>query len=387
MHILEIPSFFTPYGGEFCLEQARALKARGHEVRILSNVQLSIRRSVTEFVMLPYFHFWEDNDGIEAYRNFQRGIPKLADVNAKRWVNIVKQMFDEYVKQYGLPDVLHAHCAKWAGYAALLISRERHIPYVITEHMPLWNYEQEFGTAPSSAWQVDLLRETYKQTACVICVSEEHADDLAAYIGCDFRSKFISNLIDTDFFYCKERKRAEGEPFRFVCPAVFMERKGYDVLLSAFEKMKHDNVELHVAGSGTDSKEFNRLLSACSAANKVVAHGDMDRKAIRELLWKCHAVALATRGEVQPLVLLEGMSTGLPYVSTTVVPRCERFDDSCRVVPVDDVDAFAKAMDEMVESKVDGSILSQHVKEMAALEVVSHQIESVLIAAVNNQPA
>ena len=42
MHILEIPSFFTPYGGEFCLEQAKALKALGHEVRILSNVQLGI---------------------------------------------------------------------------------------------------------------------------------------------------------------------------------------------------------------------------------------------------------------------------------------------------------------------------------------------------------
>ena len=27
MHILEIPSFFTPYGGEFCLEQAKVLKA------------------------------------------------------------------------------------------------------------------------------------------------------------------------------------------------------------------------------------------------------------------------------------------------------------------------------------------------------------------------
>ena len=81
------------------------------------------------------------------------------------------------------------------------------------------------------------------------------------------------------------------------------------------------------------------------------------------------------------------MSTGLPYVSTTVVPRCERFDDSCCVVPVDDVDAFAIAMDELVESRVDGSALSKRVREMAAIEVVSRQIESVLMAAVNNQPA
>jgi glycosyltransferase involved in cell wall biosynthesis len=308
-------------------------------------------------------------------------------MNMRIWVNTVKQMYDEYVEQYGHPDVLHAHCAKWAGYVAMLISREQHIPYVVTEHMPLWNYEQELGPAPSTAWQVALLRESYEQAARVICVSEEQADDLAKYFGHHFCSKFISNLIDTDFFSYKDRPRTDGEPFRFICPAVFLARKGYDVLLTAFDRMTHKNVELHVVGCGTDSKDFGKLLSTSNAANRVVVHGAQDKTAVRELFWKCNAVALATRGEVQPLVLLEGMSTGLPYVSTTVVPRCERFDDSSRVVPVDDVDAFAKAMDEMVESKVDGSILSQHVKEMAALEVVSHQIESVLMAAVNNQPA
>jgi hypothetical protein len=56
MHILEIPSFFTPYGGEFCLDQAKALKAVGHEVRILSNVQLgfSIGNYGTEHGMNAY---------------------------------------------------------------------------------------------------------------------------------------------------------------------------------------------------------------------------------------------------------------------------------------------------------------------------------------------
>ena len=30
MHILEIPSFLPPYGGYFCIEQAKALLSRGH---------------------------------------------------------------------------------------------------------------------------------------------------------------------------------------------------------------------------------------------------------------------------------------------------------------------------------------------------------------------
>ena len=49
MHIVEIPSFFPPYGGEFCLEQSKALRSLGHEVRIISNVQLSVKKSPKDY--------------------------------------------------------------------------------------------------------------------------------------------------------------------------------------------------------------------------------------------------------------------------------------------------------------------------------------------------
>lgn len=63
MHILEIPSFFTPYGGEFCLEQAKALKALGHEVRILSNVQLGVTIKGKDYWVLPFSRYEHQRDG------------------------------------------------------------------------------------------------------------------------------------------------------------------------------------------------------------------------------------------------------------------------------------------------------------------------------------
>ena len=119
MHILEIPSFFTPYGGEFCLEQAKALKALGHEVRILSNVQLGVTIKGKDYWVLPFSRFSHQRDGITVYQSFQRGLPKLVHYNVTRWVSIVESMFREYIQTYGKPDILHAHCAKWAGYADL----------------------------------------------------------------------------------------------------------------------------------------------------------------------------------------------------------------------------------------------------------------------------
>ena len=64
MHILEIPSFFPPYGGEFCLEQSKALQQLGHEVRILSHVQLGITKGWKDYLFLPYTLDVETMDGV-----------------------------------------------------------------------------------------------------------------------------------------------------------------------------------------------------------------------------------------------------------------------------------------------------------------------------------
>ena len=122
MHILEIPSFFIPYGGGFCLDQAKALKGQGHQVRILSNIQLSMKKGARSFLSLPYTTKEEMMDGILVVRHFQRGIPLVIRPNVNGWVRTVQRMFRDYVVRYGKPDVIHAHCAKWAGYAAMLIS-------------------------------------------------------------------------------------------------------------------------------------------------------------------------------------------------------------------------------------------------------------------------
>ena len=124
MHILEIPSFFTPYGGEFCLDQAKALKAQGHEVRILSNVQLGVTIGAKGYLSLPFGRYEHQRDGITVCQSFQRGVPLMVRWNVRRWVRIVGEMFDDYISRYGRPDIRHAHCSKWAGYAAIHISRK-----------------------------------------------------------------------------------------------------------------------------------------------------------------------------------------------------------------------------------------------------------------------
>lgn len=375
MHILEIPSFFTPYGGEFCLDQAKALKIMGHEVRILSNVQIALTLTPKGYFTLPYRRFEQEKDGITIYQFFQRGVPKAIRWNMRRWVSTVCDMFDDYVNRYGSPDILHAHCAKWAGYASMIISQRYGIPYVITEHLSKLVFESEFGPAPCNTWQIPLLKACYHQAMMVVPVSEELVDNIACYFGKDYRWKVISNMIDVDFFCYKPRLPREDRPFRFCCLANFLPLKGYDVLIPAFQRLKRSglNVELHIAGRGTDSAECHTMLS-----DGITAYGLIDKEAVRELLYQSDALVLASRSEVQPLVLLEAMSTGIPVITTECAPRSLRLEGGCMVVPIDDVVQLADAMKRLInQSPIDGQALSKQVREMASPQTVGKQLETI----------
>ena len=372
MHILEIPSFFTPYGGEFCLEQAKALKALGHEVRILSCVQLGATIGLKDYLCLPYRRYEHLRDEVTICQSFQRGLPKMVRHNVKRWVGIVYSMFCDYVKKYGKPDILHAHCAKWAGYAAMRLGKAYGVPYVITEHLPSMVLEDEFGKAPSTAWQIPLLKQAYEQAAMVLPVSEELVEDIACYFGKGYRWQYLSNVVDTDFFHYQPRPSREGRPFRFCCVADNSYRKGYDMLLPAFEQLRGSgaNAELKIAGRGTDTAKFRTQLS-----EGMVSYGWVDRVAVRELLYESDALVLASRSEVQPLVLLEAMSTGIPVISTECVPQNLRIDNGCVIVPIDDIDALSAAMRQVMELDADGKAISESIWHLASPEVVGRKLE------------
>ena len=383
MHILEIPSFFTPYGGEFCLEQAKALKALGHEVRILSNVQLGITIGGKDFLVLPSCRFEHEREGITIYQSYQRGWPRMVHHNVMRWVDIVCSMFTEYVAKYGKPDILHAHCAKWAGYAAMIISREYGIPYVITEHLPKLIQEPELGPAPSTAWQVPLLKEAYHEAAQVITVSDELVDELADYFGHDFCHVTISNVVDTDFYAFKKRQRLDGRPFVFCCPAVFNHRKGYDVLFKAFALLAKvcPETELHIAGRGTDSKDCRKLMRFYGLKGNVTCHGALDAEGMKRLYYQSDALVLATRNESQGLVIAEAMSTGIPAISTQGVPKSMQLDAGFRYVPVGDAEALMKEMQKAVGRPVteeEGRHLAELVERRFAPSVIGAQIAEVM---------
>jgi len=136
-------------------------------------------------------------------------------------------------------------------------------------------------------------------------------------------------------------------------------------------------MELHAAGLFTDGSACQQEIEHLHLKG-IKTYGRIDKQRVRELLYQCDALVLASRSEVQPLVLLEAMSTGIPVVSTECIPRCLRIPEGCSIVPVGDADALAEAMRKVAgKNMVDGKALSEKVASMASPEVVGKRLEGI----------
>ena len=162
----------------------------------------------------------------------------------------------------------------------------------------------------------------------------------------------------------------QHDRYRFLpISAAFSQRRTcFPILLSG--RQEGIDAELHIAGRGTDSAAFKGLLS-----EGITTHGLLDKEGVKALLYQCDALVLASRSEVQPLVLLEAMSTGIPVIATDCIPQSLRIEGGCTIVPVDETGVLAEAMKSTVQQyDFDGKAVSEKVRMMASPEVIGRQL-------------
>lgn len=381
MHILELPSFFPPYGGMFCADQSVALALKGNTVRIAANVNLSLRISPKWYFTSPVKPYMQKVRGIEVMRKNTRGIPFSLKARSMHWINNTVRLVDKYVEKYGKPDIVHAHCCKWAGYAAMLISRKYNVPYVITEHLPYAILDEEIGDRTKNSWIIDMMKEAYRAASMVIPVSEELVEDISDIVGKDYKWKYISNTIDVEFFSFRQRKKEKAGEYVVCCVGDFVKRKGYDILLptiKTFMERYNVNLKLIIAGNNTDSDKMKNLIRSNGMEQYTEVRGKVDKYEVRDILYMSDCFVFTTRSEVQPLVLLEAMSTGLPVVSTEAIPRSERIVGGCFIGETDNVDSLVEQLHVVYTMKdFDGKAVSEAIAKLASPDAVGKLLTSL----------
>lgn len=379
LHILILPSWYLPRGGDFVREQAFALKSMGMRVNILANVELSLTNDKLNYLTYPIRTFVSHEDNLVVYRNFFRCLPKAQKANGDLWIRKTLRMFDKYCKKFGTPDIIHAHSAKYAGYVAALIKEKYSIPYVVTEHLARFSLSCEYAQNMFADWHTPYYEKAFSDANFIIPVSVNIQPKIESFLVRRTAIKAISNMLDCNYFHFK--KRNVSDKIRFVATNSFFYYKGYDILFPAFDKAcnKNKNIEISIVGGNFNTSEFQKIWSKVENKDKFHFVGKLDREGVRNELWKANIFILPSRVESQSISTLEALSTGLPVIVTSVVPAFMTTSQNSIVVPVEDVESLTMAILQMSNTyqNYDGKMISEHIKDIVSEEIITKKIMDV----------
>ncbi len=356
------PTDKYPLCGIFAYDQALALKAAGYNV-VLACVDLrSIRRT------REWGYEYVKKDGMDIYCvNIPLGrVPKRILYTTGRIA--FNGLYRRIEHELGKPEVIHAHFFSNA-YFVLDIKIKEGTPFVITEHASGLLAEN----IDPYHWR--MARESYALSDAMIAVS----GSLSKRIKSEFNiaATVIPNIVRTDIFSYSSAQKQRNE---IISVGALITRKRMDVLVRAFAKImkKYPEARLTIIGEGPERKNITNLIEQMTLSGSVTLTGNLHRTRIAEYFAQSAFFVLASKFETFGVVYIEAMAAGLPVIATRCGGPEDFVDDaSGMLVPVDDEDALAEAMDVMYNTEYDRDAITQRAKTLFSPESVAAAIGNV----------
>lgn len=336
MNILILPSWYPtkqdPIHGIFFREQARALTEYGHSVVV--------------------FAFYPDSEGKTCTEKIVTGNMTEFLIHVKPvhfhltyFVLLWEMLRLLRTELHGWkPDVIHVHSFRGIRYArALRVFCG--VPIVVTEHVT-W-FEQKMFTQK----ELSQIRCDYNAVDALLAVSPGLRDQILPY--CTNKDVLIvPNMVEQRFLdgplHC-----SAGDTFGFVYLGALGEKKGVDILLSAFDavRRKLPNVRLTICGEGKYGQQYIDQAEALGLNDVVCFRGQVSRSECAEELRKNQVFVLPSRAETFGVVYIEAMACGLPIIMTkigawTILAR----EETGLAIDVGSVDQLVDAMLYMAEN-------------------------------------
>jgi glycosyltransferase involved in cell wall biosynthesis len=236
-----------------------------------------------------------------------------------------------------------------AGVVAREISERNGVPYVLTEH------DSAYGRGRIDPAEARELRPVFAGARCRLVVSPSLGGLLERVIGLSAVPwRHVPNLLDGLFERGGAGAPGPGTGRRVLFSAGSLDsKKGFDVLLRAYARAfpESERTELRIAGSGPEGAGLQKLAADLGVAERVMWLGLLGRDAMLQEMRTATCFVLASRTETFGVVVIEALACGRPVVATasggpeSIVVPGDGF-----VVPVEDVEALAAALDEVLRS-------------------------------------
>lgn len=149
-----------------------------------------------------------------------------------------------------------------------------------------------------------------------------------------------------------KKKLGVDKPKMVLTIGQFIHRKGFDVLLEAWNKELDENCSLVIVGGGEEESQYQQYITDHNLKN-VQLVGFKQKEEIFEYYKAADLFVLPTREDIWGLVINEAMACGLPVVSTNMcLGAVELIENGVNgyIVPVNDSKELAEAMKKMLRA-------------------------------------
>lgn len=247
-------------------------------------------------------------------------------------------------------DLIHAHFIYTDGVVAARLGRRYRIPVLTTEHS-IWG--PAFERFPAIRRQV---MNALPYIRLVTAVSEAVRASLTATVGDRVPIRILPNVLDEEAFPAA-RPHEPWDPDQILFVGLIRRVKGLDVLVRALATLRRrrPGVRLKVIGATfypaqrADWEHVQRLVRELDLEPHIDFMGEARPREVAAAMRGSALVVLPSRREAFGAVIIEALASGTPVVATRCGgPEEVVTPDVGRLVPPEDPEAMAAAIDEML---------------------------------------
>ena len=371
------PNSRDPQWGCFEHDQAVALRKEGHEVAVL---YVDGRfRSYWRKVGLTHF----DDNGISVYGYFLMPMQWLRKFSNKLNSRIYKRLSEKVYKKYsaekGKPDIIYAHYAYNIA-RAVHLKEKFGVPVVGIEH---WSELTKDELIPMVRYYANA---GYYGADRLLAVSQSLQAHIKRHFEID--ATVVYDMLGPEFISNAVKDRGITHPFRFIAVGNLIPRKGFDLLLQAFNRsgLKEKGCSVVIIGDGPERANLLYFAKDLDISECVCLTGRKTKDEIIREMHESHAFVLSSLAETFGVVCIEALSQGLPTIAT-VCGGPEEFinEQNGILIPTDDVEALSDAMIDMYNnySKYDSMAIAEDCKRRFAPEVIASQLTEIFEEVIN----
>lgn len=299
-----VPSDSDPLRGVFELDQAKALQGAGLRVvmAVLDARSARHRRSLGMQVT--------GVDGIDVVRlDVPLGrLPARLDHAAHAVA--MRRLWRAATRQFGTPDVVHAHFSRYAAALARAGVLASGVPLVLTEH------DSHLRPGETTRLRVEDCRAAIGAADRVLAVSGALARILADEYGAEV--EVVPDIVDIGTFAPAATSRRRRDLHTLVSVGNLIERKGMVQLCRAVIAAGRifPALRLRIIGEGPQRGELEALLRAEDPGRRITLLGRLDRHQVAEELAGAGGFALFSRWETFGVAYAEALVSGTPVLAT-----------------------------------------------------------------------